>query len=281
MKKLTPSEFKKHTVKMLIEVTDYLEAHNLRYIIDYGTLIGCIRHKGFIPWDDDIDISMPREDLDKLYELLKKDDFSFSENLKLADTRNKYTTHNTFNKIIDINTITESKVRKKKYWYPIWIDIFPYDKIPNDEALIKKTKTYYDKTIKIAQMPLFNDFKKHKAIKAILGFFLTPFVDPWLTKINKKTASFKGNRYYDFTASLQYRKDYGAKGDNFYCDSKLFNDYIYKTFEGHKFRVPKDYDTHLKKLYGDYMVLPPEEKRITHFENSYILEKGEKKYGEK
>ena len=279
MKKLSREEFKEHTVNMLIAVTNFLEENNLRYILDYGTLLGCIRHKGYIPWDDDIDISMPREDIEKMYKILEEQDFTINGTLKLADTRNKYSTHTFFNKIVDVNTIADDKLRFKKYRYPIWIDIFPYDLTPKDEATILKAKNYYDKAVASAMYPLF-PHDNQNIVKKVASKILAPFVDTRLnivlkniTELSKKPDA---KYYYDFTSNLTLRKQYGSKGKSvtdFCYDNSLFDDYTYKSFEGHKFRIPKGYDNHLSNIYGDYMKLPPKDKQVPHTTATYILDK--------
>jgi lipopolysaccharide cholinephosphotransferase len=279
MRKLSREEFKERTVNMLIETTKFLEQNNLRYILDYGTLLGCIRHKGYIPWDDDIDISMPREDIEKMYKILKAQDFTINGTLKFADIRNKYSTHTFFNKVIDINTLAEDKLRLKKYRYPIWIDIFPYDLVPKDRKLISKTKEYYDKTVAKAMYPLFPHENQNIA-KKVISKLLEPLVDIRLNAIRKRIVSIKKQtktKYYcNMTMSIKLRKDYGAKKQelaDFCYSQKLFDDFIYKDFEGHKFRVPKDYDKRLSDIYGDYMKLPPKEKQVPHTTATYILDK--------
>lgn len=71
MEKMKPEEFKALTLDMMDHFAQFCEENKLRYVIDYGTLLGAVRHKGFIPWDDDIDVTMPREDYDRLFELTK------------------------------------------------------------------------------------------------------------------------------------------------------------------------------------------------------------------
>jgi len=278
MRKLSREEFKEHTVNMLIETTNFLEQNNLRYILDYGTLLGCIRHKGYIPWDDDIDISMPREDIEKMYKILKAQDFTISGTLKLADTRNKYSTHTFFNKIVDTNTIADDKLRFKKYRYPIWIDIFPYDLTPKDKKTVLDAKKYFDASVASAMYPLF-PHENQNIVKKIASKILAPFVDMRLNLILKKILKLNklsGKKYYyDFTSNLTFRKQYGSKGDvtDFCYDNKLFDDFTYGKFEGHKFRIPKAYDKHLSNIYGDYMKLPPKEKQVPHTTATYILDK--------
>ena len=82
------------------------------------------------------------------------------------------------------------------------------------------------------------------------------------------------NYYYEFTVALKDAEYWGSKEKTFIYDESLFNDYVYKTFEGHKFRVPKDYDKRLTDEYGDYMKLPPKDKQIPHTTGAYWVNKG-------
>ena len=279
MKKLSRKEFKDHTVKMLVEFTDFLEKNNLRYVLDYGTLLGCIRHKGYIPWDDDIDLAMPREDYEKMCNILKSQDYTISGTIKLGDVRSKYSTHTFFGKVVDVNTLAEDKLRLEKFRYPIWIDIFPYDKTPKDLKVIMETKDYYDKTVANAMYPLF-PHENQNIVKKIASKMLEPFVDTRLNAVRKKVMALqslnKSNYYFDFANDLKSCREYGSSRKSltdFCYDKKFFDDFIYKEFEGHKFRVPKAYDAHLKDLFGNYMELPPKEKQIAHTISTYILDK--------
>ena len=259
MKKMTNQEFKEDTLEMLKAFATFCEDNNLRYLLDYGTLLGSVRHKGFIPWDDDIDVSMPKEDYTKLYELLKEKDFSFNNSYKLASFDNKYNINKVYFNIIDIKTITESAYRKEKYYYPVWLDIFPCDKIDINNFDDSKIKKY----VRYAQYPIFS---QKNLLKRLIKDLFKPFMKLYFNKAVKLS---QVNNNSNITELHNYYSPYGLKD---IMHQKYFDNYIYGEFEGYKFRIPKDYDERLKNIYGNYMKLPPKDKRIGHVNNAFYLD---------
>ena len=132
MKKLTDKEVKQIELDILEYVHNFCEENGLKYIMNYGTLIGAVRHKGFIPWDDDIDISMPRADYEKLIA-------SFPKNgrYKILDHRTSKDYFNNFVKVIDTNTKIVDNRNDKTYESGLFIDIFPMDRFDDMKAVDK------------------------------------------------------------------------------------------------------------------------------------------------
>ena len=140
MKEISFEESKKIELDILLAVADFCDKHNLTYFLAYGTLIGAIRHKGFIPWDDDIDIQMPRADYDKLIATFEH------ENLKLVAPGTPMSKHSCV-KIIDTRTVKKEPHLKYKAGYlGIDIDVFPIDGAPSDEA---EYNAWYDQLQKV------------------------------------------------------------------------------------------------------------------------------------
>lgn len=254
---MTDEEFRKDSLKMLEIFADFCEKYNLRYILDYGTLLGAIRHKGFIPWDDDIDVSMPREDYDRLYQLVKKQDYSLDKNYKIASFLNKYSVQKPYLNLIDISTKTKSLIRKEKYFYPVWIDIFPCDHVSAliDDRPVKKYVTR-------AQYSLFEEKNKVAHFKYLLT---RPFM-----KLNFRIAEHLAKKK-NKTNTKRLHNFYAPYGMRDVMKPEYFDDYIYAEFEGEKFRIPRNYDERLHALYRDYMKLPPKDKRIRHVTECYYL----------
>ncbi len=231
------------------------DKHNLRYFLDYGSLLGAVRHKGFIPWDDDMDFCMPLDDYDKFIEICKTE---LNENYALRSIDEENYVY-TFLKIDDKRTsLTELFNKNSGYKGGVYIDIFLLRGLPKN-VLIRKfymTKiAYYRKMADIGLLDF--DLKKYPWYKrAILR--LGKFVDgrKYLLKLNKQLRKYK----FD---DCELVSSTAAK--LFCCfDKKLFTETAEYQFEDTYFRSVKDYDGYLTRLYGDYMKLPPEEKRISN-----------------
>lgn len=136
-------ELQKYGLKILSEFHNICEANNIKYILDYGTLLGAVRHKGFIPWDDDIDVAMTREDFNKFQELASK---LLPENMFLQTNESDENYYNTFAKIrIPDNNYIEKAVEHFDHVHGPWIDIFIYDYKYDDENLNRKKQQKYNK----------------------------------------------------------------------------------------------------------------------------------------
>ena len=247
---------------------------NLKYSISSGTLLGAVRHKGFIPWDDDVDVVMPRED----YEILIKEaNKNLPEGYFLQHfTTDKYAV-NMFAKIRNSNTtwITDADTLKKEHNMGFGMDVFPVDKIADrdqQKKLRKKNKKY------IALRRSYNWNTQHSSLfkKIVSKFILFP--------IARVVGLYMVNKNED----KLHRKF--SKGDYTYADSfmgncnkfmpySIFEEYTTIEFEGKQFRCVKEYEQYLIAMYGDdYMQLPPVEKRHTHLAKVIDCEKPYIKY---
>lgn len=270
MKEINGREFKKLTLEMLVEFHRVCEENDLRYCLGYGTLLGAVRHQGFIPWDDDIDVSMPRKDYEKLYELSENNEKIFGENYRLASARNKYNIQKPVFNLIDIRTVTLSPTRQKKFFYPVWLDIFPMDDIPDSKEKWEERlnacrmgmqKVYRDITIAGGRLKIIKLLAKKICGLSARGRLIT--ID--------KTASGENLCIEDagIQAGMQctcYVSPYGMRDIS---DYSYYDNVSLCRFEGKRFRIPVDYDKRLKQLYGNYMKLPPKEEQIGHVTAAY------------
>lgn len=238
---------------MQLEIVDMMEAldkllseNGIKYTLLGGSVLGAIRHKGFIPWDDDMDIGVWREDFDKVENLLL--------NFKpyLYETVEKH--------IIPGAPIGHLHLVNDKY--PVenspTIDVFPLDVVPESSDERKKLRTIakiYHTCI--VRRPPQNRGKLKKLIFTVLfAIFSNKFWD----KLQKK----------QLEKILSYRKSdsgylgniFGAWFEKEYFKKEVYEEMEYVPFENLKLPVPKNYDLYLTQMYGNYMELPPEEKRV-------------------
>lgn len=264
---ITKEEQKKIEFEILKYVKEICNKNKLNYFLCGGTLLGAVRHKGFIPWDDDIDIMMPYKDYKKLLNLLKKDNNKYTI-LEPYDNNNYYYT---FSKLVDNKTYTDANNLKVE-GNGVCIDIFPCNNLPDDYSKCvelvnkfqRKYKAYWRETIQ--EKYYFSENKIKGIIKAIVFF---PEHILYNKQKNKKKIinmleeyNNRKTKHAGFVASIYNKKEI--------FDKKIFDEYIELEFEKEKFKCIKQYDEYLKSLYGDYMKLPPEEDRhYPHDSKSY------------
>lgn len=259
MNRLSLEEIKQIELNILLSFKQFCEEQNLRYYLAGGTLLGAIRHKGFIPWDDDIDVCMPRKD----YEIFIKEFDKFHDYYKLKNlSKGNFTAP--FSKIVDLRTIIINKYNISDIDTNLWIDVFPVDGLPDtlsEIACIYKKCGFYRKVLMLNDAMLGEGKTK---IRKYLKYFLKP-----LARLYGK------KRCVDNILKLasQYPYDkHGYVGDIVWglygigeCMLKNeFEKIFVVEFEGHTFPTFSCWDSYLRGLYGDYMKLPPKEKRITH-----------------
>ena len=261
-------------IEILQAVHDACEKLEIEYVIMHGTLIGAVRHKGFIPWDDDIDICMPRESYDIF---IRKGQKYLPKNLKIQHVAYEKECPNIFAKVRDSNTtFLHAEHVNLGINQGVFIDIFPVDKIKSSPFLI--TVEYYRRR-------LFNvinecyDLAYVKTIKRPLSKTIGIVVHYLITK--GLMATTKREKF--ILREENRRRKLHAKGDDCTFISiykkitgpySLFTKRKLYEFDGSMFYGPEDYDSVLTILYGDYMRIPPKEQQITHRPLFIDLEKG-------
>lgn len=234
---------------ILIEIDKVCRKNDITYWLEYGTLLGAVRHKGFIPWDDDIDISVMRKDYKRLRECLQKElpsQYTFTD-----WTTDKYI-FSGYARIRDKKSYCYYPYFVKQKEQGLWVDIFQMEEVPS-MWLKDIIHFFYGRVFR--EIHNFGDVAYESVVRRylvrIVAYILFPFtyILIFFSRLISKmgngliTPSYSTNTYH----ARRYKKNM------FPC--------IELEFEGHKFFVPKNYDAHLKLMYGDYMKLPPEEKR--------------------
>ncbi|MCR5400438.1 MAG: LicD family protein [Treponema sp.] len=262
-KKLDLKEIKEAELAILIEFDKFCKKNNLNYSIAYGTLLGAIRHKGFIPWDDDIDVLMPRPDYERFLELT-----AFNPITPTIETCGffpcKTQVDYPFIKLIDMTTRVKETGRPKQFM-GIWIDIFPMDGIPSD----LKSQTKIMKKIFVLRRWFCSCSQDFSASKNVLTFLkrLLPKLALsiyGIKRLCKKMDDYSKTRIPYEEASVVAHTIWGADGVRECLPKEGFEKTVDVEFEGHKFPAPSCWKENLTNLFGDYMQLPPEEKRVLH-----------------
>lgn len=265
MRSIQLDEQKKVQLDILKYFADFCDKNGLQYYLAYGTLLGAIRHKGYIPWDDDIDVCMPIKDYNKAIELFNE--YSKESLYKLVAPSDKISKIS-FVKVTDERTVKiETAVNYKNNYIGIDIDVFPLEGAPETKEEFykwcKKLVGLYTKAV----------FKARK-VKQVR------FITTCKTLLLKLLYFRKRSDYLKMADRLHAEYPYDKADyvgivctncqDSF--DSRFkkewFKDYILVEYEGQMLKAPIGYHEVLTAIYGDYMTPPPPEKRITHHANN-------------
>ncbi len=259
-KYFTIDEIHSALLGILTEFDRVCRENDLRYSLAYGTLIGAVRHKGFIPWDDDVDVVMPRPDYEKLYSLVKEGKIKLGSQFVLTEDRGKKAFYS-FMKLMD-TTYTLKRWSQKEVPY-LYIDIFQIDGAPSEQADVDKL---YHKCLKYSAIMALARWAvpEHKwmLILRALGFpvYLGATIYGMSRAANKINMLAAKN---DFdTCERSGRFSFGTA--RWTLPRESFCNYVDLEFEGHLFRGIADWDQWLTMIYGDYMTPPPEGKRWQH-----------------
>lgn len=263
LREISFEEHKKLQFDILKNVAKFCEENKLTYWLAYGTLIGAIRHKGFIPWDDDIDLWMPRKDYNLFIKLYNEKNES-SGRYFCVDPVSNLARHSMI-KVIDCKTIKiEPGVQYKDGYLGVDVDVFPLDGQPDGD---EEYQSWYFKLMKLYKRYVISvlDFNIGSIKRRLLGPIYKVFLG------NKKRLMKKSQELHSMYSFNQSKfvgcveMLFNVVNDRY--PRVLFEESIDVEFEGMFFKAPKGYDGILKRRYGDYMQLPPIEEQVTHHTN--------------
>ncbi len=257
---------------LLKELLRVCQKHDVQLFLYAGSLLGAVRHKGFIPWDDDIDVAMDRDNYNKL--LSVADEFSSPYFLQYALSDKKYFIGYARLRNSETTAIITNE-ESIDYNNGIYIDIFVLDEYVENQKMLKKQLKTRDNLQKIINI-YYRDYSKivfksnskkflHKCFQGVLKR-ITHY-EFWISQYNKCITKYvhKTSRVTMMTHNINLLK-------NYWCKKEDFEHVIYVPFEDILAPIPQDYNTVLKRIYGDYMKFPPVEERgkwhegIIHFE---------------
>ncbi|MBQ9434086.1 MAG: LicD family protein [Synergistaceae bacterium] len=237
---------------------DICKRHNLRYFAIAGTCLGAVRHKGFIPWDDDVDVAMPYEDYVKLLELPQNELPEHYQVLNLHYVKSNSFTY--FSKFHDTRTtfIELSRIKFKNAYFGAFIDIFPMHGLPKSKTVRKLLKAFFA-VCKNLNYKRRHPYSKEQTLRGkMLWILAMPFklLVPYyfFSRLHEKIM-----RHYPFgcSDSVNFPTSYRRE-----LPYEPFKETIDLPFEDTTVAVPKGYDRYLTMTYGDYMTPPPEKDRI-------------------
>ena len=260
-------------VDVLRAFIDICKRHDLTYYCAYGTVIGAVRHGGMIPWDDDIDVYMPRPDYERFIDITTKEDLGDYE-VVTPYTNDKYPLY--FAKLCNKRT-TLIEAEDTPCVIGLYIDIFPLDGAPDDlqeaKQMIARFMKTRNKLAAISSHNTFGDYLKlllepkewGRFVRKTYGFF---FRSSYRRQLLGQLESIA--RKYDYDKCSNIAMYFGCYGDIEVFPKAWFQGVTPFEFEGMTVNLPVGYDSYLRHFYGDYMQLPPEEKRVSRHHKAYF-----------
>lgn len=259
MKELTLQEIKDTEVELLKKFHSFCAENHIRYFISHGTLLGAIRYKAFIPWDDDLDVLVPREDYDRLLKL-----YPDSERYRLFAFEKDPNYRYPFAKLCDMTTRKIEPGYDNGVELGVDIDVFPLDHWDDDlEKARQEVKRQGRNMAALGLSKLVKPDSLHPAKRFAKGILMSLCKlrgsAHYIRKIRSEAhkPEQKGSRYMG-------GKSWCVYGQRDIMPAEIFAEAVELEFEGQMFPAPVGYDAFLTSLYGDYLPEPPVEKRKTH-----------------
>lgn len=259
MKQIDLNELKTVQMDVLSAIHRFCTEHDIKYSLACGTMLGCVRHKGYIPWDDDIDIYMLRKDYNKLIE-------SFPD---VYEGRYKFVTlerdpkwNRPGGKAFDVSTLLKEQT-SEPFDLGVNIDVFPIDNVPDDDVAWLK----YDKRRRFLQHVYsmkVTTFRRGRSLfknfflaicKIVLLPFSSRFLAQYIQNVAKQYDGQETNRVFECCQGIYLKHPF---------KKSLFENLVLMPFEDREFMAFADFDEYLTNGYGDWRKLPPKEKRVSH-----------------
>ncbi|NLZ53422.1 MAG: LicD family protein [Thermoanaerobacteraceae bacterium] len=258
-------------LEILADVIRVCDENNIEFFVASGTALGAVRHGGFIPWDDDIDIGMTRDNYERFLTIAPS---KLKKGLFLQHYTTEPDSPTYFAKVRRDNTrFVEYYTRNIKMHHGVYIDIFPYDQVPDDHKLRKRLfrKAFFIHQLFIAKSVTGTSTPQRslrgllgKGLRLILHYILKPIPKKWLFHMLDKEVKKYNN--YPLASSLSYIVD----SPRVIIERKVLFPLKPTKFESLTVKIPNLSEEYLTHHYGDYLQLPPMEERVGH--RPFILE---------
>lgn len=251
-------ELKQIQLDILEVIDNFCVQNGIRYSLACGSMLGAIRHKGYIPWDDDIDIYIPRDDYKRFIQIFPEE----LGHIKVASLEREPKWNRAYAQAYDSRTIM-NEYAHTPLKVGVYIDIYPIDNVPDsDDAWLRynKIRRFLIRIQEIKYIPIHWNRTIQKNLVLIIGkIMLLPFSSRIIAKsINHFAQRYNGMGYgrsFECVQGMLQKRPF---------QSSLMTDFIRIQFENQHFTIMKDYDAYLTNAYGNYMKLPPKEKQISH-----------------
>ncbi len=274
-KRLSSDEIKSIELNILLELDRICAEHDLTYLLAYGTCLGALRHEGFIPWDDDIDVFMPRDDYEKLYDLFQD---GIESPYRLLTHRDESSIYQFF-KLVDPATESYETFVGKNHPIGLWVDIFPLEQVdPSSkkelDALMRKheriglKRSFAVADSSVGSTPAIKLVKKI-ACPIARALFDVSHLNRLLEKDAIDMPAITG---VDASTSREEGYVCDLLGDANIIEASLLFPPRRAPFEGRMLPIPNRAEEYLALNYGDWKVLPPESERHVHFPEAYAID---------
>lgn len=265
-RKLDEAEIKEVELGVMDYIHNLCQKENINYSLAYGTLLGAVRHKGYIPWDDDIDISLKRDEYDKLYQAILRDNDSI---YKVVSWENDARYPYPFYRVYDARTVYDNNYIGNDIDLGICVDVFPFDYYTDVNKDMVKLDTYR----RLSVYTLYGIHNKNAKLKNIVRYLLVLLfrltrVKTWNQKMNILSMQEKDGDFIDY---LMENKRVSTKFDKSFLDTTIDS-----PFEDRVYKIPVAYQQILSAIYGDdFMEIPPIEKRVKHDDFLAYIKEGQ------